>query len=62
MNWVQEKYKLKTMLELSTLTGAITIALGKKRAGVFTNSNTLVQEILKVGEEVQEHGWHMPLD
>ena len=50
------------MLELSTLTGAITIALGKKRAGIFTNSISLVQQILKVGEEVQEPGWHMPLD
>jgi leucyl aminopeptidase len=50
------------MLELSTLTGAITIALGKQRAGLFTNSTSLVQEIIKTGEEVEELGWHMPID
>lgn len=40
------------MLELSTLTGAITIALGKERAGFFTNSEKLVKEIIQAGEEV----------
>jgi leucyl aminopeptidase len=29
MHWIQENYKVKTMIELSTLTGAIVIALGK---------------------------------
>lgn len=38
MNWVQTNYKVKTLVELSTLTGAIVVALGKQRAGVFTNS------------------------
>lgn len=50
------------MLELSTLTGAITIALGKERAGLFTNSEKLVKEIIEVGNEVEEQGWHMPID
>ena len=50
MNWVQEKYKVKTMLELSTLTGAIIIALGKNRAGVFTNTPSLAAEVGSIGE------------
>jgi leucyl aminopeptidase len=62
MSWVQEKYRVRTMLELSTLTGAIIVALGKQRAGVFTNSGELGQEVLQVGEEVQELGWRMPVD
>jgi leucyl aminopeptidase len=41
MHWVQQNYKVKTMVELSTLTGAIVIALGNERAGVFTNSQPL---------------------
>ena len=44
---------VKTMLELSTLTGAIRIALGKNRAGLFTNSADLAKEISEAGEEVE---------
>ena len=39
MNWVQEKYKVRSMLDMATLTGACVIALGKNRAGVFSNSD-----------------------
>ena len=37
MNWVQEKFKVKILIELSTLTGAINTALGTYFAGLFTN-------------------------
>ncbi len=62
MHWVQENYKTKTMIELSTLTGAIIIALGKQRAGLFTNSQSLATEILQKGEQIEELLWHMPID
>ena len=38
MNWVQEKYNVKTLIELSTLTGAVITALGSAFTGFFTNS------------------------
>lgn len=41
MNWTQEKFKVVHLIELSTLTGAIVVALGKKHAGLFTNSDSL---------------------
>jgi len=41
MNWVQENYKVRSMLDMATLTGAVVIALGKNRAGVFSNSDQL---------------------
>jgi leucyl aminopeptidase len=62
MHWVQQNYKTKTLIELSTLTGAIIIALGKERAGLFTNSQTLANEILIRGEQIEELLWHMPID
>ena len=49
MNWTQEKYKVKNMIELSTLTGAIVIALGKKHAGLFSNSDQLTNNLLSAG-------------
>ncbi len=39
MNWTQEHYKTDVLIELSTLTGAIIIALGSRFAGLFTNSD-----------------------
>lgn len=40
------------MIELSTLTGAIVIALGKNRAGLFSNCDKFSNDIIKAGEEV----------
>ena len=41
MNWVQEKYKVSTLIDMATLTGACRIALGADRAGLFSNSDQL---------------------
>ena len=60
MNWVQEKFKVKTLIELSTLTGAIITALGHEAAGFFTNSEKLFSEMREIGERVHELSWHMP--
>lgn len=53
MHWVQQNYKTKTLVELSTLTGAIVIALGNERAGLFSNSQTLTTELLQRGEQIE---------
>jgi leucyl aminopeptidase len=60
MNWVQEKFKVKTLIELSTLTGAIITALGHEATGFFTNSEKLYSEMREIGERVHELSWHMP--
>ena len=62
MNWVQEKYKVKSMLDMATLTGAVVIALGKNRAGVFSNSDQLAEELSRIGEEIGEKTWRLPID
>ena len=62
MNWTQEKYKVKNMIELSTLTGAIVIALGKKHAGLFSNSDELTRKFMEAGKQVKEETWRMPVD
>jgi leucyl aminopeptidase len=49
MNWTQEKFKVVDLIELSTLTGAIIMALGKKHAGLFSNSNELVSQLIQRG-------------
>ena len=60
MHWTQEHYKPHTLIELSTLTGAIIFALGHELAGLFTNDKGLFKSLRNVGERVHEPLWHMP--
>lgn len=59
--YVQENYKPTTIIDLATLTGAITIALGYEYAGLFSNSDDLANELTRVGKCVGEPVWRMPL-
>jgi len=44
------------------LTGAVIIALGKERAGLFTNSHALCTELQQRGDEMDELLWRLPVD
>ena len=61
MWYVQEKYKPQAMVELSTLTGAIIVALGHERAGLFSNDTPLSNQLRAAGAEIGEKLWRMPL-
>ena len=50
------------MIDLATLTGAITVSLGSKFAGLFSNDEGLVQKLREAGEESKEQVWQLPLD
>ena len=54
MNWTQEKYKVDVLIEESTLTGAMVVALGSRFAGIFSNSEELVQQVKCAGKQVKE--------
>ena len=56
------KFKPQCMIDLATLTGAICVALGEKKAGLFTNNDYLSNELLNVAEKTGESCWRMPLD
>lgn len=43
---------MKNLIELSTLTGAIIVALGKKHAGLFSNSDKLSIDFIRAGQVV----------
>jgi leucyl aminopeptidase len=61
MWYVQEKYKPQAMVELSTLTGAIIVALGHERAGLFSNNTRLSTKLRAAGAETGEKLWRLPL-
>ena len=61
MHWTQEKFKVETLIEESTLTGAMIVALGHSMAGVYSNSKQLAKTLRKSGDHVNELLWEMPV-
>jgi leucyl aminopeptidase len=62
MSWTQKNYpNLKTMVELSTLTGACMVALGERTAGLFSNDDQLSDSLYKSGCHMQEPSWKLPI-
>ncbi len=59
--YVAQKFKPKFMVDLATLTGAIMVALGTEHAGLFSNNDELAERLTKVGVEIGERVWRMPL-
>jgi leucyl aminopeptidase len=55
-------HNLSPIVDAATLTGAIVIALGSVRAGIFANDDALAHQIQAIGEEVGERFWNMPMD
>ncbi|EGR31353.1 hypothetical protein IMG5_111970 [Ichthyophthirius multifiliis] len=61
MSWTQQKYKPKTMIELSTLTGACVVALGEEMAGLFSNCDDLSKEFEDLSKVTGELLWRLPI-
>jgi leucyl aminopeptidase len=61
MTYAQKKFAPTAMIEFSTLTGAIIIALGHERAGLFCNNTELSNKLRDAGAKVGEKLWRMPL-
>jgi leucyl aminopeptidase len=49
------------LIDLATLTGSMTVALGNHATGVFANDDALAAEIKASGEAAGEQTWPMPL-
>lgn len=56
-----ERFKPKYILDIATLTGAITVALGDCVAGAFTNNSELWKHLHSAGSESGDRMWRMPL-
>jgi len=60
--FAQQKFKPKAVIDLATLTGAILVALGQERAGLFCNDDQLAERLGAAGDAVNEKIWRFPLD
>ena len=59
--YTQAKFKPQYMIDLATLTGAVTVALGYEYAGLFSNNDKLCDMLTKAGETVGEPLWRLPM-
>ncbi len=56
-----QRYNPAAIIDLATLTGAISVALGPHAIGLFANDDTLAQRLLRAGEVAGERAWQLPL-
>ena len=57
----QGRFDPKLIIDLATLTGAMLIALGNTRAGIFTNDDGIATQLSAAGDTSGEPVWRMPL-
>ncbi|MCH1929695.1 leucyl aminopeptidase [Shewanella sp. A25] len=60
--YARENYNPAVIVDVATLTGSKVGALGNVYAGLFTDSDTLVQQLTYAGQQVGEKVWRLPLD
>jgi aminopeptidase len=60
--YASTEHKPHTLIELSTLTGAMDVALGYPYAGVFASADSLWTELEAASKTTGEGLWRMPLD
>ncbi|QZH75202.1 MAG: leucyl aminopeptidase [Erythrobacter sp.] len=61
LTWVQKEFKPARIVDLATLTGAMMIALGSEHAGIFSNNDSLADDLLSAGKQVGDKLWRFPL-
>ncbi len=57
-----EKYKPGALIEMSTLTGGVVIALGSVFAGLMADDDGLAAQLIAAGNSTGERLWRLPLD
>lgn len=57
-----KKLGATTIVDMATLTGAVSIALGDVNAAVLGTDQALIDEIIIAGKEAGEKFWQLPLD
>ncbi|GAB4229275.1 MAG: leucyl aminopeptidase [Acidobacteriota bacterium] len=62
LGYATREFKPREVIDLATLTGAVVVALGHVRAGLFANDETLAAELERAGGAAGERLWRMPLD
>ncbi|HEX8708128.1 MAG TPA: leucyl aminopeptidase [Pyrinomonadaceae bacterium] len=57
-----KKLGAKRIVDMATLTGAVSIALGDVNTAILGTDQALIDEVIGAGKEVGEKFWQLPLD
>lgn len=60
--YAQENYSPSLLVDVATLTGAVSGALGDDYAGLFTRDDATAARLLAAGAAAGEDAWRLPLD
>jgi leucyl aminopeptidase len=61
VSYAERKYRPAAIVDVATLTGAVTTALGDEYAGLFSRSDPLAEQLLRAGKASGEELWRLPL-
>ena len=61
LTWVQKVHKPRTIVDLATLTGAMIISLGNEHGGLFSNDDSLGDQLLAAGKASGDPLWRFPM-
>jgi leucyl aminopeptidase len=56
-----QRFKPKAIVDIATLTGACSIALGNQAIAIMGNNRELIDKMIKSGHNTYERVWEMPL-
>ncbi len=59
--YTQDRFHPQVMIDVATLTGGIIVALGNDYAGLFTDDDSLAEDLLGAGLESGEPLWRLPM-
>ena len=62
LTYAQKNFAPRAVIDMATLTGGVVTALGRVRAGLFSNDDALAGQLFQAGEVTHERLWRMPLD
>jgi leucyl aminopeptidase len=62
LTYALKQFHPRAIIDLATLTGGVVTALGRVRAGIFSNDDPLATQLITAGEGTHERLWRLPLD
>lgn len=59
--WGIQRFKPRYCVDIATLTGGVSVALGRSMAGIMGNDPTLIDRLIAAGRKQGEKMWQLPL-
>ncbi|MBH5323137.1 leucyl aminopeptidase [Aurantiacibacter sediminis] len=62
LTWTQREFSPSRIVDLATLTGAVIISLGNEHGGLFSNNDSLADDLLAAGKSSGDKLWRLPIN